>query len=274
MVTEERIIERIIKEEIGISVKVSELALDICSEIISNYNGKGRYICTLEPTDDINSQYTIDVYFTEYKTIKDIPENENFYKAITIPDYNLIRIFGYTVNGKIFKDKLMEVIQHEIHHVFELSKSKRNSFINGEKETNIYIIATNEANNKTISKERNDIGYMIYLSHDFETFAFENGTYAFIISQDLNVPGDGLKTAKKSVFYQRILRVKTAYNFILNNRDASEKIATTIYGKSYSWLKKTAEYVLKGARRQFGRAVVKAEKDYDWTHGGTRLINI
>ena len=110
--------------------------------------------------------------------------------------------------------------------------------------------------------------------HKFESRAFENGTYAYIMSKDLNFMGDEENVAKESAYYKRIVWLREAYDFIKENEEEATKIAMDTYNKTYNWLKRTVGYALNECRRQFGRAIVKAGKDYDWTHGGKTSISI
>ena len=269
---EDRAIEKIINEELGINEDVRVLSYNLTKEVINNYDGSGTYVTSCIV---FNKFYYFKFTFKDYTKFSAVPDLNNAqYSGVTYFDYKTVIIEGYTIRGKIIEKRLRETLQHEIHHIFEICMSKRDGFLKDAASEDTYKTATEEVKNKQNSETRRGIGYAIYLSHTFESRAFENGTYAFIMSQVLHFMGDELEAAKRSGFYQRILLIKEAYKFINNNIEEASVIAEDIYGKSYNWLKKTVSFALKECRRQFGRAVIKAGKDYDWTHGGKTLITI
>lgn len=152
--------------------------------------------------------------------------------------------------------------------------SKKDGFFDNYIDRNLYITAGQQAQDKNLPKQQRYIGYAIYMWHKFESRAFENGTYSYIMSKELNFFGDELRVAKELAYYKRIMWIAEAAEFVKSDISKSTEIAKTIYGKTYNWLLKTAEYSLKECRRQFGRAVVKAREDYDWTHGGKTSITV
>ena len=269
---EERAIKKVINEELGINDEVRKMSHEITKTVIENYNGSGSYVLNF---DILGEKYEFNFTFKDYPKLSLTPDSgDALYMGVTYFDYGMVVIDGYTVKGKILEERLREVIQHEVHHIFEIQTSKKSGFLGDAVSRSLYITATKEAKNKQNSTVRRGIGYAIYLSYAFETRAFENGTYAFIMSHTLNFMGDELKVAKSSGFYQRILLIRDTYDFIIKNQDEASDIAKDIYGKSYKWLKKTVTFALKECRRQFSRAVVKAGDDYDWTHGGKTSITV
>ena len=272
LLLENREITKIINEELGISDKVKRLSFDITNSIMEQYDSSGFFITSFVISD---KEYVIRLSFTDYPKLSLCPGGgRDSYKGVTYFDYKTIMIEGFTVNGKILKEKLGEVIQHELQHIFELLMAKKDGFFNSKTKQDIYIIGAKQATNTGLPKIQRYIGYAVYLWHDFESRAFENGIYSYIMSSELNFPGDEFEIAKKSAYYKRIMWVRQACSFIEENKEEATKIAESIYGKSYDWLVKTVRYSLKECRRQFGRAVAKAGKDYDWTHGGKILITI
>ena len=269
---EDRAIKKIIKEELGINENVRALSYEIVQDTIRNYDGSEKYAVS---HNVFGAEYKFLFKFKDFPKLSMTPDSGNAqYMGVTYFDHKTVVIEGYTVRGRIIEEKLREVVQHELHHIFELYTSKKDGFFKDDASRSMYFTATQEVKNEENSRARRCIGYAIYLSNSFESRAFENGTYSYIMSQDLTFFGDELKAAKESGFYQRILLIRDAYDFVNDNVEESSKIAKDIYGKSYKWLKKTITYCLKECRRQFGRAVVKAGKDYDWTLGGKRLITI
>lgn len=275
IILEEKALERVIKEETGINEKVRSLSFDLSEKVMKEYDGSGVYQTTFIPFDDGEDYYTLHIRFDDYPKLSQGPEGGNaIYPGITYPSQKLVVVYGYTVRGRIIKEKLMEAIQHELHHVFEIMMAKKDGFFKKDSDRNIYITATNEARNKQLPEMRRYIGYALYLTNDFESRAFENGTYAYIMKQKLNFVGDEIKAANGSGFYQRLMYVREAYDFVMNKVEEATKIAESIYGKTYNWLKRKVTYALKECRRQYGRAIVKARKDYDWTHKGETLISV
>lgn len=269
---EDKAIIGVITEELGINNEVRDLSFSLTKAILEKYDGSGRI--DIHPVIS-GKKYRVTAIFTDYPKLSQCPEGgDGIYKGITYPDYHLIQIEGFTVRGRILKEKLSETLQHEIQHVFDLSMAKKDGFFKLQKERDVYITAARQATNQGIPDIQRYIGYAVYMWHDFESRAFENGTYSYIMSSEMKFPGDELEVAKKTSYYKRILWIREAYDFITGNPEEASKIAESVYGKTYNWLHKTVGYALKECRRQFGRAIMKARMDYDWTHGGKTLITI
>jgi hypothetical protein len=272
ILSEDREIRKIITEELGISEEVRRLSDDLCRSIIEQYDGSGRFITSFIFHE---KEWVVRLSFADYPKLSLCPGGGDVpYKGITYFDYKTIMVEGFTVRGKIPKEKLGEVMQHELQHVFELFMVKKDGFFDSKTKQDTYIIGAKQATNAGLPKIQRHIGYAVYLWHDFESRAFENGTYSYIMSSSLNFPGDEFEAAKKSSYYRRIMWVREACSFVAEHREEATKIAETVYGKTYNWLRRTVEYSLKECRRQFGRAVAKAGKDYDWTHGGKTLVSV
>ena len=272
ILSEDKEIVRVITEELGISDEVKRLSFGLTKRIIEKYDGSGTFCIYFNIS---GKKYEMVAVFTDYPKLSMCPGGGcNPYKGITYFDYKTIKIEGYTVRGKILKEKLSEVIQHEIHHIFDLSMAKKDGFFKSKAKQEVYITGAKQATNSGLPEIQRYIGYAVYMWHDFESRAFENGTYSYVMSSELNFPGEELEAAKKSSYYLRIMWIRHAYDFVVKNREEATRIAESIYGKTYNWLIRTVGYSLRECRRQFGRAVAKAGKDYDWTHGGKTLISI
>ena len=260
----------IITEETGINMEVSNLTRIICDKVKSNENGTQSYPLTIAGT-----KYQIRFYFEDYEKKSEVPEEKTDYTGITYFQVPIINIFGYRVKKRVQVPKLMEVVSHELLHAFNLQMSKKDGFINNKKEVDIYQKSVQNARDKKLSKEEADVAYAIYLSYKFESNAFENGLYNFLMASDdvLVFPGDEMSLLTETMYYKRFTKVKNAYTFVKSNIDAAGKIAET-YGKDYDWLAKTVEFALKNTRRQIGRALAKFKKDYDWTQGGKISITV
>ena len=263
-------IYEIITEETGINREVSNLTRVICDKVKSNENKTQSY-----PVVIAGAEYQIQFYFEDYEEKNEAPKEKLDYTGITYFQDPIINIFGYRIRKKVHVPKLMEVVSHELLHAFNLQMSKKDGFINNKKEVDIYQKSVQNARNKKLSKDETNVAYAIYLSYKFESNAFENGLYNYLMASGdvLTFPGDEMSLLTETMYYKRFTKVKNAHNFVKNNIDAAEKIAET-YGKNYTWLKKTVEFALKNTRRQIGRAIVRFKNDYDWTHGGKTSITI
>ena len=260
----------------GISEEVRSLAYKISQEVIKNYDGNGFYSTNFTTSPERGGKKdTVNFQFEDYQKLSQTPQGlDSIYKGVTYLSLGKIDIFGFTVRGRILEDKLEEVLHHELRHVYDIIATKKDSFFDKEKDKNIYLAAVGELKNKDNSIARRNIGYAIYMCDDFESRAFENGTYSYIMRQNLVFYGDDIQAAKSSSFYQRLLMIRDAYDFVINNKEMCTEIAKTVYGKTYTWLKSRVGYALKECRRQYGRAITKARKDYDWTHGGQTTITL
>lgn len=263
-------LKKVIQEELGISNEVKLLTTKLVKKIIAEYTP--GYTFKVTPFSEACGEYTVFLDLTDYPKKSIALDVTGGFKAITYFTLHKVNIIGFTVNGKIPVDNLTETLQHELKHIFDLYKSKREGFFNKSTEGNIYRLAASQATNKNLPEEQRAIGYAIYLSHDFEGQAFESGTYAYLMKQDLQFIGDEVKAVKNTMYYKRLMYVRYAYDFITNNEERTKIIAEAIYGKDFNWLKRTVTASLKQTRRQIGRAVAKVRKDYDWTHGGNSTV--
>lgn len=267
---EYRNLRKLIQEELGISNEVKLLSGQLIKKIMEEY--QPGYTLKVTPFSKGCGEYTISFDFTDYPKKPVVVDTTGGFKAVTYFSKHKIRIIGYTVNGKIPSDSLSEVLQHELKHIFDLYKSNREGFFNSTRDAGIYTTAATQAMNKTLPTGQRAIGYAIYLSYDFEGHAFESGTYAYLMKQNLHFIGDEVKAVKETMYYKRLMFVRYAYDFITKHEDKAEEIAETIYGKPYKWLRKKVTASLNSSRRQIGRAVAKVRNDYDWTRGGTSTI--
>ena len=264
---------KILDEERGINEKVKQLTWNLTRVILEEYDGSGEFSGSFTAFD--NETYVLKITFVDYPKLSLAPKSgEEIYYGASYPEDKIITIKGYTIRRKILKDKLVETLQHEIHHIFELVMAEKDGFFNNQADARIYAIAAYEARSKEIPDIRRYIGYAVYMWNKFEARAFENGTYAFIMSQDLAFPGDEISVAKKSAYYKRIIWIKKARTFLENNKEESGHIAEDVYGKTYDWLFKTVTYAEKECTRQYCRAIAKAGKDYDWTKKRKKTITI
>lgn len=267
---EQKRLKHVIEEELGINNEVKFLSNSLTKKIAEEY--KPGYTLKITPFSEKCGEYTIFFDLTDYPKRSIGEKNSGGFKGITFFSPHIMKITGFTVNGKIPEDNLSEVLQHELKHIFDLYKSSREGFFKSAKDANIYGIAARQATNKSLSDELRAIGYAIYLSYKFESQAFESGTYAYLMKQDMSFIGDEVDAVKGSMYYKRLMFVRYAYDFIMNNEEEAGKIAKTIYGKTFKWLKKTVTAALNSTRRQIGRAMAKVREDYDWTHEGNTTV--
>ena len=265
-----RKLKSVIEEELGISEEVKLLANKLARKIVDEY--EPGYTIKVTPFSKKCGEYTILFDVLDFDKLSEAQKEGAEYKGATYFTKKEIVVFGFTVRGKLLLPNLYEVLQHELKHVYDLYKSGRNGFFKEGKNSRIYTIAATQATNKSLPDEQRAIGYAIYLSHDFEGQAFESGTYAFLMRQDLRFIGDEVEAVKDTMYYKRLMFVRYAYDFIWDNEERAGEIAESIYGKSLNWLKRTVAGSLKMTRRQIGRAVAKVRKDYDWTHGGGSTV--
>ena len=267
---EYRNLKSVIQEELGISNEVKLLANKLLHRIINEY--RPGYKLTVTPFSEKCGEYTIFLNLNDYPSRTKAMAAGDDYNGVTYFSKHEMRINGFTVRGKIPSDNLLEILQHELKHIFDLYKSNREGFFNKNSDGETYITAARQATDKSLPKEQRTIGYAIYLSHDFEGQAFESGTYAYLMKQDLAFFGDEVSAVKDTIYYKRLMFVRYAYDFINANEERAKEIAESIYGKTLNWLKKTVATSLKQTRRQIGRAVAKVRNDYDWSHGGNSTV--
>ena len=204
-------IYEIITEETGINREVSNLTKIICDEVKTNGSKIQSYSLAIAGT-----KYLIRFYFEDYEKKSEVPDEKSDYAGITYFQEPIINIFGYRVRKKVHVPKLMEVVSHELLHAFNLQMSRKDGFINNKKDVDIYQKATQNARNKKLSREETNVAYAIYLSYNFESNAFENGLYNYLMASGdiLAIPGDEMSLLTETMYYKRFVKVKNAYNFI------------------------------------------------------------
>lgn len=263
-------LKSVIEEELGISNEVKLLANKMARKIAEDY--KPGYTLKVTPFSEKCGEYTILFDMRDFDKMSEASREGVEYKGVTYFTKKEIRVFGFTVKGRLLLPNLYEVLQHELKHVYDLYKSGRNGFLKKKKDAETYTVAAAQAINKSLPEEQRAIGYAVYLSHNFEGQAFESGTYGYLMNQDLHFIGDEVEAVKDTMYYKRLMFVRYAYDFIWNNEERAREIAESIYGKNLNWLKRTVGASLKMTRRQIGRAVAKVRNDYDWTHGGSSTV--
>lgn len=265
-----RKLKSVIEEELGISNEVKFISNDLVKKINKEY--KPGYTLKVTPFSEKCGEYTILFDMRDFDKMSEASKEGAEYKGVTYFTKKEIRVFGFTVKGRLLLPNLYEVLQHELKHIYDLYKSGRNGFLEKKNGAKIYTIAATQATNKSLPEEQRAIGYAVYLSHDFEGQAFESGTYAYLMKQNLSFIGDEVEAVKDTMYYKRLMFVRYAYDFIWDNESRAKEIAESVYGKNLNWLKRTVGVSLKMTRRQIGRAVAKVRNDYDWTHGGSSTV--
>ena len=122
---------KILNEERGINEKVKQLTWNLTRVILEEYDGSGAFSGSFTAFD--NDTYALKITFVDYPKLSLAPKSgDEIYYGTSYPEDKIITIKGYTIRRKILKDKLVEALQHEIHHIFELVMAEKDGFFNNQ----------------------------------------------------------------------------------------------------------------------------------------------
>lgn len=190
-----------------------------------------------------------------------VADTTGYLKKITNNDYVLHYIVK-AVQGKIDYSRTLEVIQHELEHLWETL-----NFGKSYSDENVYAFAQ-KLMNDTVNPYNNAIGLILYLSRKWEQRAYANGVYSYLMNHQVrNLTRVNLKDTQ---LYRGLIQLKEAVNLIksiASNWQQHSYVKTTLmllnnqYKISYNKLIQIGEQSIEHITKILGRTLSKVEDD-------------
>ena len=258
---------KIITEELGIALEVSEKSKEVYNSIITDLKQQemqkseickfkiGNIKCILDDFK-FNISYTCryfedDTFINEYGE-ECFTEGGSAYlnKRFIYCNVNL-----YAINGIINKKQALSTIQHELEHIFQEIKAEKSFPTDNDKYA---LMATDMQSENHIY---HDTARIVYCCYNTEQDGFINGTYAFCLTDNFNTnPFSSepytfysiLKTPSGQL-YQELMSL---YKKLLNNKDM-QKLLKDRYNMSLKEVEKSIDRF----KRKLGRLIIKINHD-------------
>ena len=176
-----------------------------------------------------------------------------------------INITIVAINGRINSDSVIESIQHEISHFFEVSKRQGVPYKNMFQYKLAVTILQQEEKFTEIMVA---IAEVIYISNKFEQRAFGNGAYRYLMNHTDDYFHNFNNAIKKTKLYKYLTLIDNDIELLKDNSDAEYEITETLkrFEIPYEDFMDLAKSAREGLVRMCGRIKSKAIDDYESTH--------
>lgn len=176
-----------------------------------------------------------------------------------------INITIVAINGRINNDSIIESIQHEISHFFEVSKRQGAPYKNMFQYKLAVTILQQEEKFTEIMVA---IAEIIYISYRFEQRAFGNGAYRYLMSHTDDYPHNFNNAIQKTKLYKYLCSLNKDIKTLTITKETEYEIRETLkrFEISYKALMSSAHSARDGLIRMCGRIKSKAIDDYERTH--------
>lgn len=242
---------------------------------LSQYKGitfkKGEFNITFD-----RDVITIKWQWYNFKTkefIEDgiVPNNKG--KMIKKMDGYEINLIVEAVSGKTETARAMEVLQHELEHLWE-----RKNY--GKSYGNMDLYKFSEIlMNDTVNEYNRYIGIILYLSKKWEQRAFANGVYGYLLNHENNL--SPRVNVKETQLFNALIKLKDALkkikevgnnweHFPLTRKTAL--VLKTEYNFGYDKIMRIGYETIENITRILGRTLSKAEQDIEKKHNLTNIM--
>lgn len=176
-----------------------------------------------------------------------------------------ISITIVAINGRIDNDSVIESIQHEISHFFEVSKRQGVPYKNMFQYKLAVTILQQEEKFTEIMVA---IAEVIYISHKFEQRAFGNGAYRYLMNHTDDYPHNFNNAIQGTKLYKYLCSLEKDIETLTITKDTEYEITETLkrFEITYKALMSSAHSARDGLIRMCGRIKSKAIDDYESTH--------
>mgnify|MGYP007101907504 CR=1 FL=1 len=168
-----------------------------------------------------------------------------------------------TQDGKIFWERGLSTIQHELEHIFQINKIGKD-FNQKPKNESLYNLSR-KLSDLNSSEDERLIAYTIYASFKFETNANENGLYSYLIEKGETFSMQELiELIEEHNLYFLVSDLKKLLTILNNNKTKYNTLNSYMiitYNKNLEWFIKLAKSTIKNYTRVFGRVIYKVNKD-------------
>lgn len=187
-------------------------------------------------------------YFEQYETEITYSDGSSISDGNRL---NNIKISCYSISNKFYSDNAMDVIQHEVEHVFQGIKGSK-IITNFNK---LYDTATNglQSNNLKLKILSN----IVYLSHKFEIDAYINGLYGYLMQKG-GIPT--YEDIKKTPLYINLKVFRRQLNIISKDKEY-ENISSTFFGIPLKKIIKNSLNAENYLINKLGKILIKVQQD-------------
>lgn len=267
-----RLVDKAMNESLTISSDVSSMVRSVGNKIIADIpiaepirTADGHKIrkgyCHFE-----NDSIDFDVDWTVHYMVSKYGRLEGFSKGSVNPYCRRITVDIFAIDGTVNKVSLFETLQHEIFHLFERGKRKKEY---------LGIEAYNYAYSKIKNKQPDDeavetiVNRIIYISFTFEQRAFTNGAYQILMNGSLDDYNDKFGHAiKQTKLFDWLMICKKYKRKLQDIPEGNQMLRNALndYGLSKSDILEIVEDTIDSIIRLLGRVRAKALIDYQKLH--------
>ena len=187
-------------------------------------------------------------YFEQYETEITYSDGSSISDGNRL---NNIKISCYSISNKFYSDNAMDVIQHEVEHVFQGIKGSK-IITNFNK---LYDTATNglQSNNLKLKILSN----IVYLSYKFEIDAYINGLYGYLMQKE-GIPT--YEDIKKRPLYVNLKVFRRQLSIISKDKEY-ENISSTFFGIPLKKIIKNSLNAENYLINKLGKILIKVQQD-------------
>lgn len=258
----ENTIRKIIKEELGIALEVTNTSNQIFQDILTDLrkqkpektdicfiktgsvnsslhgvNFKVNYVCRNFSNKDLVENFDIDALTEGGSVFLD--------KRFVFVNVNLIAF-----NGTVDNKEALNTIQHEIEHIYQQIRANKRIPSDDLKYAKMKTdLEGNDENRRYVAR-------LVYLSYKSEQEGFINGTYAWCMTNDITTPPYDYKNIKNSPAGKLYNEMFQLYKEIFNHKEM-----TMIITKEYNLSKNKVIKSMKEFQNRLGKVLVKVNND-------------
>lgn len=254
-------LKTIVQEELGVYLPlfqetqnvVNKIKKDIklkFSETYDNFSKiKSSVVSSIENIT-FKVKYTYrDFYDVDYlNNVFGIENATNGYSAYIGDKFILFDINVCGVQNKIYEKELMQVVQHELEHVFQQIKSKKQI-------PNNMFYAKIRTDMESQDENRRKIGRLIYGCLKSEQEGFVNGLYSFCMGDNNMIPPYSYDNIEESEAGKLYVEITDIFEELQKNERMKQIL------KEYKWSLKKIERNIRNFLQRIARVLVKVNND-------------
>ena len=154
----------------------------------------------------------------------------------------------YGVSGVINKQRTVEVIQHELEHIYQEFRTQKTI-------PNNMFYAKMRTDMESSNENRRKIGRLIYGCLKSEQEGFINGLYSYCMVDNFQTPPDDYSNIKNSEAWKLYSEIVDVYKELQNNSEMLNIL------KEYKWSIKKIEKHIDNFIKRIGRVLIKVNND-------------
>lgn len=249
-------LKQLIKEELGISEEVANMAISVYEQIENKIKEKEDI-----ETNDYFSKWSSSLNFNFFNCKVNCSITYYNYFSKDYYQFSKITSTGWSVyvtdklffmgiiipmvSGNIVKDEVIDIIQHELTHIYEQKMMGKPYSKNS-----IYSLlkANMSSNDEIVNKTAN----LIYGCIKSEQDGFVNGLYAYLMSQPELF---SMETLKKSTCWKLYEKMISIYNELLDNQQFHNEL------KKYKFNLNKIDKLINNFINKIGKVIIKVQED-------------